>query len=153
MPKRLATGSLVYGLNLTLFFFKPSRRVAEMHDAAWLVTAKAQLRDLGQRKPVIYWADFLLSISFGYFFVILYLGVLPGITLARLACFCVAALLLFRATSFAHEIVHFRPGEMTSFKVGWDLLCGIPLFFPSFAYTHHLDHHRCESFGTSHDGE
>jgi fatty acid desaturase len=124
-----------------------------MHDAAWLITAKAQLRDLGKRNPAIYWTDFLLSISFGYLFLILYLGAWQGVTLPRVACFCAAAILLFRATSFAHEVVHFRPGEMTAFKVGWDLICGIPLFFPSFAYTHHLDHHRCESFGTKHDGE
>jgi fatty acid desaturase len=33
------------------------------------------------------------------------------------------------------------------------LLCGIPLLFPSFAYVHHLDHHRCDSYGTETDGE
>lgn len=123
-----------------------------MQDAAWLITAKSQLRDLGQRNPAIYWADFLTSIVFGYAFLITYLST-PGVTPFRVFCFGVAAILLFRATSFAHEVVHFRPGEMTAFKVGWDLICGIPLFFPSFAYTHHLDHHRCDSFGTKTDGE
>lgn len=40
-----------------------------------------------------------------------------------------------------------------AFRVGWDLLFGIPFLMPSFTYWTHLDHHRATHFGTPLDGE
>ncbi|MGE3407172.1 MAG: fatty acid desaturase [Pirellulales bacterium] len=110
------------------------------------------LRDLATPNPAIYWADFLISIFVGYACANFYFT-LPGLSVLRVACYVVAVLLIFRASSFVHELVHLRQNNLRSFAVAWDLLCGIPLLFPSFAYSHHLDHHRCDSYGTDGDGE
>jgi len=118
----------------------------------WLKEAKAAIKDLGAQNAKIYWADFLLSIGVGYTFAFFFFQ-LPGLSITRIACFIPAAFLIFRASSFAHEIVHLPPGELKAFRVVWDLLCGVFLLFPSFAYSHHLDHHRCDSYGTDRDGE
>jgi fatty acid desaturase len=52
-----------------------------------------------------------------------------------------------------HEVAHFRKGEMTRFKVVWNLLAGIPMLTPSFFYEPHLDHHNTRHYGTAKDGE
>ncbi len=119
---------------------------------SWLIEAKAAVRDLAEPNPVVYWADLLLTIAVGYTCALGFLK-LPGVTWTRGVCYVIAVFAIFRASSFVHEIIHLRGRHLRSFQIGWDLLCGIPLLFPSFAYTHHLDHHRCDSYGTDHDGE
>ena len=118
----------------------------------WLKEAKAEVSDLARPTPLIYWVDFLLSISTGYAAAIAYLD-LPGFSWLRVGCLVVASFLIFRASSFVHEIVHQRDERLNSFRIVWDLVCGIPTLFPSFTYMHHLDHHRCDSYGTKKDGE
>jgi fatty acid desaturase len=126
---------------------------ASEHDVIpWLKEAKAAVRDLAVPNPVVYWADLLITIGVGYGCAIAFLDT-PGISWQRGLCFIVAVFAIFRATSFVHEIVHLGDKQLRSFQIGWDLLCGIPMLFPSFAYTHHLDHHRCGSYGTEDDGE
>ena len=60
---------------------------------------------------------------------------------------------MFRAALFMHELVHLRRGEMTAFKVAWNLLAGIPMLIPSFLYESHLAHHNTHHYGTANDGE
>jgi fatty acid desaturase len=123
------------------------------HDVpVWLKEAKAALKDLGAPNAKIYWTDFLLSIVSGYIFALFYFN-LSGLSITRVVCFVLTAFLIFRASSFAHEIVHLRQSELRVFRVAWDLFCGIPLLFPSFSYAHHLSHHRVDSYGTQRDGE
>ena len=118
----------------------------------WLKEAKSAVRDLATPNPVIYWTDFLVCLFSGYGFAQLYFT-LPGLSWARVGCYLAAVFLIYRASSFAHELVHLRQNQLKSFRVAWDLLCGIPILFPSFAYAHHLDHHRITSYGTDGDGE
>jgi fatty acid desaturase len=117
-----------------------------------LKQAKASIRDLAQPNPAIYWADLLITLTIGYGCASAFLD-MPGFSWLRAACFVVAVFAIFRASSFVHEIVHLRSGKLHWFHIGWDLVCGIFILFPSFAYVHHLDHHNCDSYGTEHDGE
>lgn len=118
----------------------------------WLTDAKRVVRDLAVPNPAIYWIDFLLSIFAGYAAAMAYLQ-MQGFSWLRVACLVAASFLIFRASSFVHEIVHLRHDNLRVFRVVWDVLCGILILFPSFTYVHHLDHHRCDSYGTRDDGE
>ena len=129
-----------------------AHRTPENDVPPWLKEAKAAVQDLTVPNPVIYWGDLLMTLGVGYGCALGFLD-LPGISWQRTLCFIVAIFAIFRASSFVHEIVHMRSGRLRSFQIAWDLLCGIPLLFPSFAYAHHLDHHQCDSYGTDRDGE
>lgn len=129
-----------------------SAAVAEADVPPWLKEAKAAVRDLAVPNPAIYWADLLITVAIGYGSASIYLG-MTGLSWSRVAFFVVAVMAIFRASSFVHEIVHLRSKRLRSFQVAWDLLCGVITLFPSFAYAHHLDHHRCDRYGTLHDGE
>jgi hypothetical protein len=61
---------------------------------------------------------------------------------------------LFRAGSFIHELTHIKKGELQGFKLGWNLIVGIPLLIPSFLYEgiHNL-HHAKIRYGTVEDPE
>ncbi len=65
----------------------------------------------------------------------------------------VASFGLYRLSVFTHEISHFRPGQLTSFTVAWNVLAGIPCLLPSFLYDDHRSHHVNHSYGTSDDAE
>lgn len=54
---------------------------------------------------------------------------------------------------FTHELVHLPKEGWTSFRIVWNILCGIPFMIPSFTYYPHIDHHRRKSYGTEEDGE
>jgi hypothetical protein len=84
-------------------------------------------------KPAIYWADFLVSITVAYGAVVVYFTA-PFFSLLQFVSFSLAAFALYRVSLFMHELVHFKPGEMTTFKVGWNILAGIPMLTPSFFY-------------------
>jgi fatty acid desaturase len=130
---------------------RPSYSVQECDVPSWLATAKATVRDLATPSPLVYLADLLLTLTVGYGCALVFLD--SRILWLRALCYPVAVFAIFRASSFIHAIVHLRGKRMSWFQVLWDLLCGIPILFPSFAYVHHLDHHRCDSYGTAHDGE
>jgi len=114
--------------------------------------ARRLVADLLVPNPAIYWVDFLASIVVGYGATMVYLAA-PMFSATQVAAWLVAGLALFRVSLFIHEIVHFRRGEMTAFKVAWNVLAGIPLLMPSFLYEHHLDHHNARHYGTARDGE
>ena len=99
-----------------------------------------------------YWVDLLLS----------WAGLLAGLQLLEISTlpwwlravgFVLAAVLGYRSALFIHELAHQTGDEFRRFRVAWNLLVGIPFLIPSFVYQTHLDHHRRQHYGTSHDGE
>ncbi len=109
--------------------------------------------DLFVAKPWIYWTDLLLCLAIGYpAAVIMSQGqALPWYV--RVACWPIAVVAIYRGSIFMHEISHFRHGEMKAFKVGWNILAGIPMFLPSYFYETHREHHNTRHYGTEGDGE
>ncbi len=109
-------------------------------------------RELGRHRPLVYWADFLLSALVGY--VALALAILLTPLAAKLAAAIVSVLALYRAGSFMHEITHMKAGDVPGFVTVWNLLAGVPLMMPSFMYegVHNL-HHARHRYGTARDPE
>ena len=66
----------------------------------------------------------------------------------------VAILALYRAGSFIHELTHVKHDGLRGFRLGWNLLIGIPLLIPSFLYEGvHTLHHARTRYGTVEDPE
>jgi fatty acid desaturase len=130
----------------------PDAGVAPAEGPHWIRLARDIVDDLHQRSALIYWSDFLLSVTAAWALALYFLltpgwGVLP--VLALLA----SAVLFFRAGTFIHEIIHFRAGELKWFARVWNLLMGIPLLMPWIIYKNHIEHHSVRYFGTPDDGE
>ena len=107
--------------------------------------------DLFRVRPAIYWADFLASAAVGWGAFGLSLGAAGG---ARAAWTVLAALALYRAVIFTHELTHLKRGAVPGFLWTWNLLCGIPFMVPSFMYRGvHSAHHVKTLYGTDADGE
>jgi len=134
--------------------------------------ARKIVADLMAPNPIVYWVDFLVSVTIAYGAAAIYLKapifsppvktawLFPGVELPDSAiwpitilAFMISGIALFRVALFMHEIVHFRRGEMTAFKVAWNILAGIPMLIPSFLYESHLAHHNTHHYGTGNDGE
>jgi fatty acid desaturase len=114
--------------------------------------AREIVKDLFPHNALIYWADFLLSMSIAYGAVALYL-LSPAFSALYIAAFVVAAFALFRCGVFIHEIVHLPGDRLRAFRVAWNVLFAIPTLMPSFTYESHVDHHNPRRFGTAKDGE
>lgn len=111
------------------------------------------LKDLFTPRQWIYWVDFLSSMIVGIVcFFAVHLAI-PESWLVRGFLFLVSGVLFYRATLFTHEMVHWRDNKFRTFRIVWNLLCGIPFLIPSFMYYTHVDHHIRGHFGTSRDGE
>ncbi len=121
-------------------------------DKAMLRAAADVTRDLNVPSARIYWTDFLTSAAIGYGGLLL-AAVTPD-TPIMLAAGMVSILALFRAGSFIHELTHIKKGELGGFKLGWNLIVGVPLLIPSFLYEgiHNL-HHAKIRYGTIEDPE
>lgn len=103
--------------------------------------------------PKIYWTDFLLSNSCGWILFIIGFR-LEGHPFLQFSILTASALLLYRAALFIHEIAHFRKNAVPGFPLVWNVLCGVPLFIPSFFYKRvHNDHHSSRTYGSEEDGE
>nr|UXE44100.1 hypothetical protein Hi04_10k_c1074_00019 [uncultured bacterium] len=110
------------------------------------------LRDLFKPNPVRYWVDFLACLLWFYScFAVLVAVAIP--LAVKFLAFALAALALYRAVIFIHELAHFPPRRMPGFRIAWNLCCGIPLLAPDFLYESHVDHHRRAAYGTQDDGE
>lgn len=125
-------------------------RIAD--DMAMLRTAAELSRDLNAPRPAIYWTDMLVSAAIGY------AGLVGAILLASpvLAVIAgvVAVLALYRAGSFIHELTHIKHSAVPGFRLGWNLIVGIPLMVPSFMYEGvHSLHHARTRYGTVDDPE
>lgn len=132
---------------------KSPRSLANVPDDKAMLRAVTELtRDLITARPSIYWPDLLASALIGY-------GALAvAITAAQswlaVVAGLIAALALYRATSFIHELTHIRQGALPGFRFVWNLIIGIPLLFPSFLYEGvHTQHHAKTRYGTIEDPE
>ncbi len=121
-------------------------------EALAIAEARAIVADLFAHKPWIYWTDLLLTLAVGYSMGAVYLASELG-SAQQLISFTICGFALFRAGSYVHEIAHMRNGEMLSFRVGWNALCGVPMVMPSHFYENHIDHHKSHRYGTLRDGE
>lgn len=121
-------------------------------DKAMLRTAAEATRDLHAPRPAIYWGDLIGSAAVGYgaLAVAMTAGSVPLALLAAL----VAVLGLYRAGSFIHEVSHIKHAALPGFRLGWNLIAGVPLLVPSFMYegVHNL-HHNKTRYGTADDPE
>lgn len=131
----------------------PSRgRAAVADDAAMLRAAADLAREYSVANPVIYWPDMLASAFVGY--AALAGAILIDNGVLAVACGLVAMLALYRAASFIHELTHLRKGALPGFRLGWNLVVGIPLMIPSFLYEDvHTQHHARTRYGTANDPE
>jgi fatty acid desaturase len=118
----------------------------------FVAEARAVVKDLFEHSALIYWTDFLLSLSVAYGAVALYLSS-PVFSPRYLIAFAIAAFALFRCGVFIHEIVHMPRERMRLFRTAWNILFAIPTLTPSFTYKCHVDHHNPRHFGTAKDGE
>jgi fatty acid desaturase len=128
-------------------------RLAGVPDDRAMLRAAAELtRDLHTPSQRIYWTDFLLSSAVGY----------AGLALAILAASpwlavlggVIAVLALYRAGLFIHELTHVKHSLLPGFRLGWNLVIGVPLLVPSFTYEGvHSLHHARTRYGTDQDPE
>ncbi len=130
----------------------PVPRVRIADDTAMLRAAVELTRDLGAPRAAIYWADLILSVVIGY------AALFAAVTLASpgwaVLAGIVAVLALYRAGSFIHELTHIKHSALPGFRLGWNLLVGIPLMVPSFLYEGvHTLHHARTRYGTIEDPE
>lgn len=127
----------------------PRERIAD--DKALLRTAAELSRDLNIANPLIYWGDTIASAVLGY-------AALAGAILLSggwaVASAVVAVLALYRAGSFIHEVSHMKHGQVPWYRLGWNVMVGVPLLIPSFMYegVHNL-HHAKTRYGTVDDPE
>lgn len=118
-----------------------------------MLRAAAELtRDLHAPRPLVYWADLLASATIGYAALAAAI-LIPAIGWALLAG-AVAVLALYRAGSFIHELTHIKHSAVPGFRLGWNLLVGVPMMVPSFLYEGvHTLHHARTRYGTVEDPE
>ncbi len=126
----------------------------------FLRQARPLVRTLHKPNPYIYWADFLSSIITGHllFIALLYSDLwLGGSYLSNWAIkailYVTIVILYYRSLLFAHELFHLPKKGFRSFRVVWNILCGIPFMVPSTFYQPHITHHRKNDYGTSADSE
>jgi fatty acid desaturase len=79
--------------------------------------------------------------------------VLTPFSVPQAIAFVVCALCFYRSVLFTHELTHLRDKSFLTFRIAWNLLCGIPLLMPSFTYYSHVEHHMRRYYSTDHDGE
>jgi len=115
--------------------------------------ARELVRELMKPKLAIYWADFLFHIALGWTAFGFALRFAP-FSPAQIGLGVVAALALYRAVIFIHELAHRREVAFEPFRRVWNVLCGFPLLVPSFTYHGvHNDHHTRNIYGLAADGE
>ncbi len=116
-------------------------------------TLKDSSRDFHQVKPWVYWRDMLIGTTVAYAAAGIFLASDP-FSAWQIASFVVAVFWLYRVGSLVHEVAHLGGHELTSFKVAWNVLVGIPTLTPSTFFTaHHRDHHSQRVYGTPQDPE
>jgi fatty acid desaturase len=118
----------------------------------FLLTVHEMVRDLQRPNPVIFWTDFLLTITVAYAAFAVYQAA-TDYTIVQVGSFLLSVLAFYRAVVFVHEISHRQPDTFGAFTFLWNLLCGIPALMPSFLYGDHKSHHSHQSYGTYSDAE
>jgi fatty acid desaturase len=132
---------------------KPTRAQFMVEDdKAMLRAARDLTKGLGEAKPAIYWTDMLVSAGVGYAGIAV--AIVSGSLGVKIAAGLVAALALYRALMFIHELTHIHRDALPGFRTGWNLLVGIPMLTPSFMYEGvHTIHHKRTQYGTVEDPE
>lgn len=121
-------------------------------DKAMLRAARDLTKGLGEANPRIYWTDMLVSAGVGYAGIAV--AILSASIGVKIAAGVVAALALYRALMFIHELTHIHRDALPGFRTGWNLLVGIPMLTPSFMYEGvHVIHHKRTQYGTIEDPE
>ncbi len=128
----------------------PRPRIAD--DKAMLRAAADLTRDLGKPRPGLYWTDMGGSALLGYGTLVV--AATSGTTWLAILAAVVSVLALYRALLFIHEISHMKHSALPHFRLGWNVLVGVPMLTPSFMYegVHNL-HHAKQRYGTSDDPE
>jgi fatty acid desaturase len=130
----------------------PPIKAKPAEDSALIREAAALTRELSRARPDVYWPDFLGSAIIGY--IALYFAITGASLVVQLAGAVIAIVLLYRASSFIHEITHMKRDHVPGFRWGWNLLVGIPMLIPSFLYEDtHNQHHSKMRYGTAKDPE
>lgn len=130
----------------------PATGDAIADDAAMLRAAVDLSRDISTPRAAIYWPDFLCSAALGYGAMALVIASDAPWIMAGAGI--VAILALYRAAGFIHELTHVRDGALPGFRLGWNLVVGVPLLIPSFLYEGvHTLHHARTRYGTEEDPE
>ncbi len=128
--------------------------------------ARGIVGDLFIPNRLIYWTDFLVSLTIG----MLFYGLVQSRFVAdaaaaqvgggaiaswslTVAFFFVSCIAFYRAALFTHELVHLRPGAIPGFRKAWNISCGVPFLMPTFLYHTHVHHHARKHYGTQGDGE
>ena len=131
----------------------PPAATAPLADDMAMLRAAVELsRDIAEARPAIYWPDMLGSALIGY-------AALAGTILVSagwmsVALGVLATLALYRALLFIHELTHIHRDALPGFRLGWNLLVGIPMLTPSFMYEGvHTLHHARTRYGTAEDPE
>ena len=121
-------------------------------DKAMLRAARDLTKDLGEAKGRIYWPDMLISTALGYGGIAL--AILTSNLAVAIVAGLVASLALYRGLMFIHELTHIHKSALPGFRLGWNLLVGIPMLMPSFMYEGvHVIHHKRTQYGTVEDPE
>ena len=117
-----------------------------------LRAARDLTKDLGQAKGRIYWPDMLVSCALGYGGIAV--AIMTDNVMVASVAGLVAALAMYRALMFIHELTHIHRDALPGFRTGWNVLVGIPLLTPSFMYEGvHVIHHKRTQYGTIEDPE
>lgn len=125
-------------------------RIAD--DMAMLRTAAELTRDITAPRPIVYWTDMIVSVGIGYAALATAIGVTSPVIAVMAGV--IAVLALYRAGSFIHELTHIKHSAVPGFRLGWNLLVGMPLLVPSFMYEGvHSLHHARTRYGTAEDPE
>lgn len=130
-----------------------AERLRRAPDDMAMIRAAAELtRDLNAPNPRIYWTDFMASVLVGY--AGLAMAILASALWLKLAAALVAILGLYRAGSFIHEVTHIKHAAVPGFRLGFNVMVGVPLLVPSYMYegVHNL-HHARTRYGTDQDPE
>lgn len=121
-------------------------------DKDMLRIARELTKDLGEAKGSIYWTDMLVSTGVGYAGIAT--AILSGSPSVSIVAGLIASLALYRSLMFIHELTHIHKSALPGFRLGWNLLVGIPLLTPSFMYEGvHVIHHKRTQYGTIEDPE
>ena len=121
-------------------------------DKAMLRAARDLTKGLGEAKAGIYWTDMLVSAGLGYAGIAV--AIISASIAVKLAAGLVAALALYRALMFIHELTHIHRDALPGFRTAWNLLVGVPMLTPSFMYEGvHVIHHKRTQYGTVEDPE
>jgi fatty acid desaturase len=129
-----------------------ARKSAIPDDTAMLRAAVDLTKDLSTARAAIYWPDCFVSALVGY-------GALAGAILSHdplsmAGLGVLAALALYRALLFIHELTHIHRNALPGFRFAWNLFVGIPMLTPSFMYEGvHTLHHARTRYGTAEDPE